>query len=214
MTDKKKDPAKKSTDEAKAIFRKGARAAGGETSVFVKVKADEPVSFVPLVPLDEMTSIDQHEFWDTNPALIFPCIGSKVCPACKAGNKPKYKGFLPVMLRDEAEPKILAFGITVERQIGSIAEEIGDITGQVFRLKKTGTGMTTKYTIVPTGKKVDVSKVEIINPEDHIMVLDQEEITIKMRALGEIGGEEEAEPEGKPMSSVKEEDDEWGKGDV
>ena len=70
----------KKTDKSK-LFRKGARAAGeAAASVFVKLKADEPVTLAPMVPLEEMTSIDQHEFWETNPALIFPCLGAANCP--------------------------------------------------------------------------------------------------------------------------------------
>jgi hypothetical protein len=208
----KKDEKEKKSEKSK-LFRKGARAAGEvAASVFVRLKADEPVTLAPMVPLEEMTSIDQHEFWDTNPALIFPCLGAKDCPACKSGNKPKYKGFLPVMVRDEAEPKLLAFGITVERQFATIAEEIGDITGHVFRVKKTGTGMTTKYTVVALGKTLDVSKMTPIDPEEHITVYDADEITLKLRAIGE-GSDEDGEPTEKAAKVAEDVDgdDDWGK---
>lgn len=180
----------KKEDAAPKVFRKGksTAAATGE-NIWVRVKDDESLAIVPLQELEDMVSIDQHEYWDINPALIFPCIG-KGCPACAAGNKPKYKGFLGVMANGESEPKVFPFGISIERQIGEISDELGSIVGQLFKVKKTGKGLTTKYTIVATGKKVDVSAVEPIDVTKHINVLSADEIAEKIEIFADVDDEE------------------------
>jgi hypothetical protein len=173
----------------KTVFRKGSKAAtggsDGSNGVFVRVKEDESLSFVPLTNLEDMISVDQHEYWDVNPALIFPCLGAAKCPACKSGHKPKYKGFLGVLANGEAEAKILPFGLMVERQLVEIGNEIGDIKGNVFKLRRTGSGLSTKYTVVGVGKKVDVSATTPLPIEDHINVLTVEEITEKIAFFAE-----------------------------
>lgn len=191
----------------KSVFRKGAKAAGGggDSGVYVRAKEDEALTFVPLHELDQMLSVDQHEYWDTNPAVIFPCIGQATCPACKSGNKAKYKGFMSVMANGEAVAKILPFGLSIERQLVEIASELGSIKGSVFKLRRTGSGLSTKYTVVAIGKKVDVSTVEALNIEDHINVLTAAEIKAKISFLG--GETEEAEPEAK--TAVKEDAGGW-----
>lgn len=170
-----------------SVFRKGADAApsgGGEgSSKFVKVPEGESISVVPLVNLDDLVSIDQHEFWDINPALLFPCIGAG-CPACAAGNKPKYKAFLPVLANGDATtPKIYAFGISVERQLETVAEEVGGIQGLVLKIRRTGSGFSTRYSVVPTGKKVKVDGIDAPRVEDEINVLSADEIENKISAV-------------------------------
>lgn len=164
------------------VFKKGKSAAPATkgSGKFVKVSEDESLAIVPLVELDELTSVDQHEFWDVNPAVLFPCIGEG-CPACEAGNKPKYKAFLPVMSTD-GESKIFAFGISIERQIEEISEETGGIKGMVLKIRRSGSGFSTRYTVVATGKKVK-AEITPLAPEHEITVLTAEEIRGKMDAM-------------------------------
>lgn len=165
------------------VFKKGKAAApmAKGSGKFVKVSEDESLAVVPLVELDELVSVDQHEFWDVNPAVLFPCVGEG-CPACAAGNKPKYKAFLPIMTPD-GESKIFAFGISIERQIEEISEETGGIKGSVLKVRRTGSGFSTRYTVIPTGKKVKTDTVEPVNPEHEISVLSIDEIRNKMDAM-------------------------------
>lgn len=179
--------AKKSTT---SVFRKGAEAApssdGG--AKFLKIPENESVSIVPLVNLDDLVSIDQHEFWDINPALLFPCVGEG-CPACAAGNKPKYKAFLPVLANGEtSSPKIYAFGISVERQLETLAEEIGEIQGLVLKIRRSGSGFNTRYNVISTGKKVKIDGITPPQPENEINVLSAEEIANKIAAVSLGGG--------------------------
>jgi len=145
------------------FYHKG-RPAASESSAgagqFLKVSEDDAVVIAPMVGLDELVSFDQHEFWDVNPAVIFPCIGDG-CPGCELENTPKFKAFLPVLTR-ENEPKVYAFGISVERQLVELEEELGTIKGKALKIRRSGTGMKTKYMVVGLGKSIKIdSSIEI-----------------------------------------------------
>ena len=144
----------------RSIIRKGkddiAPAGGGK---FIKLKDGDSVAIAPLVGLDEMISCDQHEFWDTNPAVIFPCIQTK-CPGCEREDKPKFKAFLPVLTKEDGV-KVFSFGIKVYRQLEDLEAELGTIKGKQLKVRRSGTGRTTSYTVVGTGKVVKVEGEEI-----------------------------------------------------
>lgn len=204
-----------STRTAKSdILRKGRKlgAGGGDGEgggkKYLRVKEGEPVTFAPIQPLNELISFDQHEYWETNPAVMIPCIGPG-CPACKSGNKPKYKALLQVITPDEpTTPKILPMGISVNRQLEQIAEEIDQLPGAVFKLKRTGSGLTTRYTLVPTGKRVAVDKVIPLDIESEVQVFSADEITAKISAIGGKTEEADEAAPAKTVPAVAEED--WG----
>lgn len=142
-------------------FRKGTavlekKSGGGQ---FISIAADESITVAPIVGLDEMISADMHEFWEVNPFVSTPCFGTD-CPACSAGNNPKFKAFLPVVTQ-EGEVKIFSFGISVARQIEEIDAETGGVQFQVLKIKRTGTGLRTRYSVVPLGKKVKAREYDM-----------------------------------------------------
>lgn len=154
----------------KSPFRKGAVEVRGDAT-FVTIKPDEFVQIAPLVGIDEMVSADMHEFWEVNPFVSIPCFGTNDCPGCRAGNNPKFKAFLPVVTR-EGEQKVYSFGISVARQLEDYEAELGTIAGKVVKVKRTGSGFKTRYSLVLTGKEIDVSKftvmdiIPLLGPDD------------------------------------------------
>lgn len=196
-------------------LRKGPSSTGGGNSKFVTAKEEEPLVFAPLEELENIISADVHEFWDVKPFVSMPCIG-KGCPACAVGNEAKYKSWLRVLPSGEAEGKILPMGIMIERAIADQKEEIGSIVGRVFKLKRTGKGFSTRYSLVPTDKKIDVSKVPAFTTEENIIVYDAEQMIAKLKGMGlmdDDGKSVEAPVEAKakeasPTSAPKE-DDAW-----
>lgn len=164
-------------------LRKGP-ASAQTNKVFAVAREDAPLVFAPLTTLDEVISADMHEFWEVKPFIQFPCIGTG-CPACEAGNKPKYKSFMLVLQQGETEPKIMPMGITIERAIAAIAEEIGNIRGKLMKIKREGSGFSTKYNVIPLGKAIDVDKVAMtLNIEDHITIYDRTQIAKKLVEIG------------------------------
>lgn len=207
-----------------AVIRKGPSSARGSTD-FISVKEDEPATIVPVLGTKDIVSIDLHAYWEINPAVTFPCLkGSpEKCPGCENGNKPAYRAFLPV-LDGEGNLRVFAFGVSVERQLVTLEDELGEIVGKKLRVRRSGSGLGTKYQVINTGKDV---KVEVDAAESGDFVLSRIEVKDRSTILEEMvrgglldadalepaGEEEEVEPKaaskkGLVSKPVVEEDDE------
>lgn len=177
---------------ASSLFRHGENAKPrGSNSVneFVIIKADSSLTVTPLVNLDELISIDQHQFWDVNPAILAPCLGNG-CPACAIGNIAKYKAFLAVAVKSEegeTQSKILVLGTQIARQLEMIAEEVGELKGAVLKVRRDGKGFKTKYTVIATGKRVNVDAIAALDPVDHVTVFSQVELQKKLQSFNLTG---------------------------
>ena len=149
------------TKKEDSPFRKGrakARSGGGQ---FVGVKEGTPLTFAPLVGLEEMISADMHEYWDIRPAIYHPCIG-RGCPGCEVGNEPRFKGYLPILLQS-GETAVYPFTISVYNQLESLEDSLDDdetLKGFEIKVSRKGAGMATRYTVLGIGKRLDVSKTE------------------------------------------------------
>jgi hypothetical protein len=213
----------KMAPSSKSIVRKGPSSARGSTD-FISVKEDEPATIVPVLGTDGIVSFDLHAYWDINPAVTFPCIkgSAEKCPGCEQGNKPSYRALLPV-LNGDGELRVFAFGISVERQLVTLEEELGGLGGLKLRVRRSGSGLSTKYQVINTGKTVEVdttekeasafalSKIEV---KDRSTILDEMvNAGILDEDARESAGEEEEEiaPVAKKKAKVveiEEEDDE------
>jgi hypothetical protein len=155
------------------VVRKGTAHIGKASSEggsnFLKIEPDSTVKAVMLVnPSEEMLSFDQHGFWlDGGNSPIFPCIAGEgeECPGCQKGNNPKFRAFLPVLVKQDGEEvvRIWNFGIGLARSLASIEEVIGlgELVGHVIAIKRTGAGKSTRWEAISTGKVVDIDEVEI-----------------------------------------------------
>jgi len=208
----------------RSVIRKGKDALpqSGE-SRFLKVPEGEAVTIVPLTGLDNLISIDQHAFWDITPGVLVPCTGNG-CPACALGNKPSFRAFLPVMTKENGT-KIFSFGISVLRQLESLEEELGSLAGQAIKVRRHGSGLATKYTVIAVGKKVPTKDVEVpdiiaaIGPTDNegierVLVdaglLDPDEKKTKHARKIPVEVKTPAEPE---LEKDDEEESGWDDGD-
>lgn len=191
--------------KTKSVIRKGPSNGNGNKT-FIKVKEDEPVTIVPILATSEIVSIDLHAFWQTNPAVTFACLDGTEdgCPGCELGDKAAYRAFLPV-LDNDGNMKMFAFGISIERQLVTLEEELGEITGLKLRVKRTGSGLSTKYQIINTGKtmEVEVSDKDATKfVESNIEVKDHDQILKELREAGLMG-----KAAGKAKSKVEDEDE-------
>jgi len=149
------------------MFRKGAGSVrkAGEKGKFLSIQPDDRVSMTPLVdPMTEMISTDIHEHWDVNPFVAHACLrlAGEKCPSCEMGHDPRFKAYLPVMLRD-GDSKVFAFGISVYRKIELLSEELGDLTGKVLKIIRTGSGLKTRYDVIATGKSANIDDAEEVD---------------------------------------------------
>lgn len=170
---------------ARKVFRKGRegiRKSGGDNR-FISIKADESIVVAPMVDIADLISVDMHSWWDVNPAPHLVCLGEE-CPSCALGHEARYKAYLPVLTR-EGEPKVLAAGISVVRQLEDLEDEIGHIKGNVLKIKRTGSSwMSTKYSVIPIGKKVDTSKYEVLDVESMLGPVTREDQIDALRSAG------------------------------
>lgn len=201
--------------KVKSVIRRGP-STGKKSNTFIVVKEDEPANIVPILPTGEIISIDLHAFWAVNPAVTFACIKNSDdagdgCPGCKLGDKAGYRAFLPV-LDSEGEMKVFAFGISVERQLVTLEDELGSIVGKKLRIKRTGSGLGTKYQVINLGKEVDTSEVDTEEAaefvEGQIEVKDRSKIIEELRAAGLMGAKKKGEEEEEEVEEEELEDEE------
>lgn len=195
------------------VIRKGKDALPkGGSGKFLQIPEGESVTFTALAGLDDLVSVDQHAFWDQNPAVIVPCVGTD-CPACDIGNKSGFKAFLPVLTKEDG-PKIYSFGISVLRQLEVLEEELGSLVGQVLKVKRHGSGLSTKYTVVAIGKKISIKDIELPDVIEAIGPTTREEIIKVMvdgglidapkKRLGKPAPEAKSKSKAKPAKDADE----------
>ena len=172
-----------------STFRKGVKeaieAVAGD-GLFISVKADEALSFASLIGLDDLISADMHQFWDVNPAAIFHCLGGDDCPGCKLGNDPGFKAYLPIVTRD-GDVKIFPIGISIVRQLDEYESEVGSIAGKVIKIRRVGSGLKARYTVVPLGKELDITAHDIPDVEAALQPTGRKEIVELLKSRGLVG---------------------------
>jgi hypothetical protein len=203
---------------AKPIVRKGTKAMPSSgNSEFLGIKPDESVTIAPLAGIEDMISIDQHVFWvDGGSSPMFPCIGEG-CPGCAMGDSPRYRASLPVLTKEDG-PKIFSFGTQVARQLSEIASELGNLKGAMLKVKRTGSGLKTSYTVVAVGKSVKTEGVKVPDVEKAIGPTTREEIVKLLEEAGmdvpTLDGTTVAEKEETAFETegdgTKKADDDWG----
>lgn len=154
MSPKKQDP----KAGAQSLVRRGTKhISQASEGQYVSFPADQVVELVILQDLEDMVSFDQHTIWlDAGGSPSFPCISQiDDCPGCELDDKPKMKSILLVAVRNEEKELVVkywAFGISVSRELVNIEDMAGSLKGKVIRVKRTGTGFKTKYTLMHTNK--------------------------------------------------------------
>lgn len=201
---KKVSPFKKGRAERKAK-------SGGK---FINIAPDESVILAPMVGLEEMISADMHQHWNLSTPVYHPCIG-KNCPGCMIGNEPRFKGFLPVMVKGEEEPSIYSFTISVYNQLEELEDSLDDdesLSGMVLKIKRTGSGLKTRYLVIATGKRIDEFKADPPDVVPFLGPVDPDEIWDALEETGDVDREDYISvapvKKGKKASSKPAEDDE------
>jgi len=86
------------------------------------------------------------------------CTGGD-CPICKAGHVPTKRFQTLVIDREDQQVKILEGGSSIFGQIKGYAldSDYGDPTKYDIKIKKEGSGRETKYTVVPSPNKTELT---------------------------------------------------------
>lgn len=197
----------------KSPFTKGRRsipAGDSDGAGFISLKDGDKIQLAPLQGLDGMISADMHEYWDIRPAIYHPCVG-KDCPGCAVGNEPRFKGYMPVVVKGEDGVSIWPFTISVYRQLETLEEALyedgKDLGGNVLAVSRQGSSLKTRYSIMGTGRTVDMTDIE---EPDFISRLGPQTIPEIWDLLEENGFER---PDAAPKTVVEDDPDEAGEDD-
>jgi len=140
--------------------KKGGESDDGNSVKFFKV---EPGGFEDVTilcdPID-IISGEQVAIWLTDGNSPVWMYTGPHDPYHDLGVKPsdkKYKAFLPVLMSD-GEQAIWAMSKTVHGSVLDIADATGRLKGVNLRIKRTGKGLQTRYSLVPLGTFTDVKR--------------------------------------------------------
>lgn len=146
---------------ATSIFTRGSVPKGGGGR-FVKIETDSTVELIPLMGVEGMIGFHQHAFWmEDGSSPIFPCIRED-CPGCQLGDEPSWKATMMVIQVEgkEREQRIWTFGASIARQLTELESTLGStIAGQLLRVRRTGAGLKTRYTVVATGRRAKIEGI-------------------------------------------------------
>lgn len=199
----------------RSIIRKGASALpmGANDGPFIGLKDGDVLDVVPLIGIDEIVAFDQHAIWlEDTPSIMVPCLQDETCPCCAINDKPRYRAMIIVQVKGEngVEEKVLPMGIGLTRDLAELDEAMeGGIKGAILRVKRTGSGLRTRYSIIPTGGRAKKLLDPTLDLEELAGTTDPDEISaLLLRANLVSGGgkeldDDEQEEEAPPRKSRK-----------
>lgn len=160
----------------------------GNGQVFLKLADGDSFEIVAIGGVDEVISFDQHAIWiDEGNSPIFPCLQSKDCPGCRIGDTPRFKAIMPILVKTDAgqEERLIIFGKAVMRALADAEDAVGaSLHGHILRFSRKGSGMTTKYSVMPTGRQyAKAPSIEDfgLQPLEHIGPTEPEDIIESLR---------------------------------
>ncbi len=183
--------AKRTKSSGPAFIKKGReaveQATEGNGQIWLKLADGDSFEIVAIGGVEEIISFDQHAFWlDEGNSPIFPCLQSDDCPGCMLKNDPRFKAIMPIMIKNDGgqQERLIIFGKAVMRALADAEDAVGDsLHGHILRYSRKGSGMTTKYAVIPTGRTAKVPTIEefALQPIDHIGPTTREEIIDVLR---------------------------------
>lgn len=93
------------------------------------------------------------------------------CPLCSEDVPLKTRAFIKLLEYTNkdgeivATPKLWDTSVTMARTLNSFLADYGDLTEYIFKLKRTGTGTSTRYNLVPIPSNSPVYKPEVYKKE-------------------------------------------------
>lgn len=116
------------------------------------------IDCIVLIEAEEILAVEQCAIWlETGNSPVWVYTGPDD-PSHDLGVDRRYRAYLPVLVGGEV--KIWSMGKMAHVQLLDIADASGELKGLEIRIKRTGSGLSTRYSIVPRGKRHDVSRTE------------------------------------------------------
>jgi len=142
---------------------------------WLTLKAGDYEDVTVLVDAKEILQCEQCAIWlDDGASPVWVYTGAED-PSHDLGVEKRYRAYLPV-LTEEGESKVWSMGKQAHGQLLDISDAGGSLKGMVIRIKRTGSGLSTRYSIVPKGKKKDVSDVPEVDVIAMLGPLESDEV--------------------------------------
>ena len=157
--------------------RKEKKAKDAETnnSNFLKLKPDTHADVTILVEPEDIVVCEQAAIWlDDGNSPVWVYSGPND-PSHELEIKRTYRAYLPV-LTEEGEVKVWGMGKMAHTQVLEISDVVGELAGLVVRLKRTGAGLNTRYTLVSKGTRKAIEHIEEVDVVSMLGSLDPEEV--------------------------------------
>jgi hypothetical protein len=137
----------------------------GESSPYLSLKDGESVDVVVLVEKNDILSYQQCAIWleDGKNSPVWVYTGEED-PSHELGVEKRYRAVLPVYINTKEHPaygerKLFSMGKQVHEQLLEIVDAGTRLAGAVFRIKRTGVKLKTRYSIITLGKRKDISSI-------------------------------------------------------
>lgn len=128
---------------------------------WLKLEVNKSVDAVILVENDDIISCEQCAIWvEEGQSPVWVYTGADD-PSHELGVKRQYRAYLPVLVAGEV--KVWGMGKSAHIQIIDLAEALGTIAGSEVRLKRTGAGINTKYSVTGRGIRHDISEIDDVD---------------------------------------------------
>lgn len=125
--------------------------------MWLKIDANSYADVAVLVEVDEIIAVEQCAIWlDDGNSPVWVYTGPDD-PSHDLKVEKRYRAYLPVLV--DGESKIWSMGKQAHSTLLDIADAQSSIKGLDIRIKRTGAGLGTRYSIVPRGTRKDVSKI-------------------------------------------------------
>lgn len=171
-------------------LRKGRSGLPSSTGSYISLNDGESINIAFIGDTDDFISFDQWQLWidgGNSPMLCNLQAKWDPCTICqREKDKPKYRAMSLVLVENvdgELEEKVFAFGSSMFKMLIDIEDAVGGLHGRVVRIKRTGTGLKTRYSATFTGEiedavpEVDETEKSLIeyagplDPYDQIEIL-------------------------------------------
>lgn len=178
---------------------KNTKASSG--SRWIRLEAGKPMDIIPLTGVEApagetpsgsncVISYRRNTMWvDDLPegkfSPSFPALGTPDDPGVLLGLEPKFTGLMICAIKDDEAEHIWQFGVSIFKQLVDIEAALGEsIKGHILRVTRKGEGKMTKYTVINTGRVVDVEGEPETNLVEHIGPTTREEIIKQLEEVG------------------------------
>ena len=128
---------------------------------WLKIDANSHADVAILVEVDEIIAVEQCAIWlDDGQSPVWVYTGPED-PSHDLKVEKRYRAYLPVLV--DGESRVWSMGKQAHSTLLDIADAQASIKKLNIRIKRTGAGLATRYSIVPRGTRKDVSSINEVD---------------------------------------------------